>query len=152
MRLPKTAIHSSVLSYGTGAIANYTTPGGAEVLLPNVSVIQRQAAQAFASVRHDLTGPVVQVENGAPTSQPLATYLTGVLNGMGVSTRQAETAPRTDHGANHVYLNSAVTREAPPLAYVLSEMLNCKIASKAFAGSAATIVVILGSSFPNVQP
>lgn len=152
LRLPRPAIRTAVLSYSSGEITNYTTAGGAMVLLPNSAAIQREAHRVFAGVLAPLRGTVVQVEDGAPTTQPLATYFSVVLQGMGVSTLAPETAARTDYRDNHVYVNTAVTRQAPALAYILSEMLGCQVQREAIPASSAPVVVILGAVFPNVSP
>jgi LCP family protein required for cell wall assembly len=152
LRLPRTAIHSQVLSFSTGAIANWTTPGGAAVLLPNPEVIRAEAAQLFSGALAAMQGATVQVEDGAPTDQPLATYFTSVLQGMGVATLPPETAARTDYRQNHVYVNTEVTRRAPAVAYQLAEMLGAPLAFAPFPSSQADVVVVLGAAFPDVVP
>jgi LCP family protein required for cell wall assembly len=155
LRLPRASIAHAVLGYGTGAVRNYTTPGGAEVLLPDEQAIHRIVSRAFAPVLRYMGQATVQVENGAPTQQPLAGYLSGVLDGMGVRTLPALQAPRTDHTADEVYWNTAVAGGAarpPVLAHMLARMLGARVVARAVPSSRAQIVVVLGSAFPKVQP
>jgi LCP family protein required for cell wall assembly len=154
LHLPKTSIASAGLDYASGAVTNYTTAGGAEVLLPHPAAIAKVVRPLFAPVLRDMTQAEVQVENGAPTSQPLATYFSQVLQGMGVTTLPAVQAPTTDYARSLVIWNTAAASGAQPpaMAYILAQMLNAQITQKPVAGTPAPIVVILGGSFPKVQP
>ncbi len=154
LQLPKSNINTTVFEYPT--ITNWTTPGGAEVLLPNSAAVQQIVQQDFQGVLSAMRGMTVQVENGAATQQPLATYFTGVLQGMGVKTLPAETAARTDYRENHVFVNTAVLtlghgQPIPTEADMLGQMLNAQVQQQAFPDSQAQIVVILGAAFPSVQ-
>ncbi|MDI3298714.1 MAG: LCP family protein [Bacillota bacterium] len=46
--LPQERIASGLLDYAHGAVSNWVTPGGADVLLPHPDAIQRLVAQVFA--------------------------------------------------------------------------------------------------------
>ncbi len=147
-------ITHAVLDYSNGAVSNYTTGGGAEVLLLHAAAAHRVIADAFAPELTDMGAATVQVENGAPTSQPLATYFTGVLDGMGVRTLPADQAPQTDLTRNEVIWNTAATggRGSPPVeADMLAEMLDTQLVAQAVPNSRAQIVVLLGSHFPKVS-
>ena len=152
LHLPKAAIHTSVLSYSTGAIANWVTPGQADVLLPNVSVIHQETAALFSGVLRGLRGVTLQVEDGAAGNQPRATYFTGVLQAMGMATLPPQTASRMNYRHNHVYVNTAVAHTVPEVAPILGEMLGCMVQTQSIPGSSARVVVVLGAAFPNVQP
>lgn len=145
-----------VLDYRSGAVTNYTTSGGAMVLLPHAHVIAGIVHQTFGGVLGHMGKFSVQVENGAPTTQDLATYFSGVLDRMGVQTLTPEQAARTDHAHNHVYVNTAVLHlgraPLPTEAVMLGQMLGSQATLRRFASSRAQIVVVLGSAFPRVVP
>ncbi len=154
LKLPKSSIKTAVPDYTNGAVSNYTTGGGAEVLLPHPAAIAKVVEPLFAPVLADMTQAEVQVENGAPTNQPLATYFSQVLQGMGVTTLPAEQAARTDYTRSEVIWNTSVSKgqQPPTLAYILAQMLNAKIVQQPMPASTAPIVAILGKNFPKVQP
>jgi LCP family protein required for cell wall assembly len=154
LKLPKSAIAHAVLDYSTGAVSDYTTSGGADVLLPHAAAIAKVVQATFGPVLAHMTEAPIQVENGAPTDQPLATYFSDVLKGMGATVLPARQADRTDYAANVVYWNTAAAggRQPPVLAYMLAQMLNTQLTVKSLPAEQAPIVVILGSSFPKVQP
>lgn len=153
IRLPKTALSTRVLALEPGTVSAITTGGGADVLQPHEAVIRRDVRSLFAPELSYMSAATIQVEDGAPTQQPLATYFSQVLDGMGAHTLPAEQAARTDRKLNHVYWNSAAATGPPPvLAHILAAMLDAKLTTQAFPGSRAPIVVILGSAFPKVQP
>jgi LCP family protein required for cell wall assembly len=154
IQMPKSAIQSGGLDYNSGSVTDYTTSGGADVLLPHPANIAKVVQPLFAPVLSKMTEAEVQVENGAPTNQPLATYFSQVLQGMGVTTLPAEQAPRTDYAQNEVIWNTSVSHGAQPpaLADILSQMLNTTITQQPMPNTTAPIVVILGKPFPKVQP
>lgn len=153
LKLPKSSIQSGVLSYQSGAVTNYTTSGGAEVLIPHAGPIKQIVQKTFLALLSRMDKMTVQVENGAPTSQPLAIQFSSILEGMGVDTLPAEQAAQTDLKDNSVYVNTSVVhiRRNAPLpaeAVILGQMLGTQVQTQAFPASQAQIVVILGSAYP----
>jgi hypothetical protein len=153
LHLPRTAIQHAVPNYANGSVSDAMTTGGADVLLLHPTALHRLVTKVFAPVLGHMGEASVQVENGAPTQQDLATYFSHVLDGMGATTLTPEQAAHTNHHANEVFWNSAVTggRPAPALAYMLAQMLQTRMVVKARPESKAQIVVVLGSVFPKVQ-
>jgi LCP family protein required for cell wall assembly len=154
LKLPKSSIPSAAPTYQDGTVSNYTTSGGADVLLPHPAAIAKLVQSLFGPILGYMTQAEVQVENGAPTSQPLATYFSQVLQGMGVTTLPAEQAARTDYAKSEVIWNTAVAKgqQPPTLAYMLAQMVNARILQQPMPSTAAPIVVILGKNFPKVKP
>jgi LCP family protein required for cell wall assembly len=155
LHMPTGSITHAVLDYQNGAVSNYTTGGGADVLLLHAAAAHRVITGAFGPELAKMGAATVQVENGAPTSQPLATYFTGVLDGMGVRTLPAEQAAQTDLTRNEVIWNTAAPGgggRPPAEADMLAEMLDTQLVAQAVPASRAQIVVLLGSQFPKVQP
>ncbi len=154
LQLPRSSIHSGVFDYTSGAVSNYTTAGGAEVLLLHQSVARGIVQQAFGSLLARMTRMTVQVQDGT-TAQKAGAYFTGVLQNMGVQVLPSMPAPRTDLANNHVYVNTAVVHLAraaalPTEAVILGQMLGTRATAQKIAGSQAQIVVQLGSAFPSV--
>ena len=153
INLPKSSITSGVLDYNSGSVTDYTTGGGAQVLLPHPDKIAKVVQPLFAGVLRDMTAAEVQVQNGAPTTQPLATYFSQVLQGMGVTTLPAVQADNQNYAHSEVIWNTAHAQGNPPsLAYILAQMLGVQIQQQPVQGTTAPIVVILGKDFPKVQP
>jgi LCP family protein required for cell wall assembly len=153
LQLPRTSIHTAVLDYKSGAVQGWTTPAGADVLLPNLDVIHQVTRQAFSGLLAPLGELTVQVFNGTPSPKPLATDFSQTLASMGVHTLPAGPADRSDYKDNQVFLNTAVLHLAPgqPVpteAYMLGQMLGTSVQQASFPQSQAQIVVILGAAFP----
>ncbi len=155
LKVPKANIKTGVLDYSSGAVSNYTTSGGAEVLLPHAAAIHSVVTATFPALLAHMGKLSVQVENGAPTNLPLAGDFSTILDGMGVNTLPAMQADRTNYQHNHVYVNTAALqlRRGQPLpteAYILAQMLDVTPRVTSDPASSAQIVVILGSSFPHL--
>lgn len=56
LRLPSGAIGHVVLQYSNGAVSNWVTPGGADVLLPNSTAIHQVLAQVLGPILPALEG------------------------------------------------------------------------------------------------
>ena len=154
LQLPQSSIATTV--FAAPQISDWTTPGNADVLLPNPPQFQQAVQQTFPGLLGAMGALTVQVENGAATTQDLATYFTGVLQGMGVTTLAPETAAQTDYKDNQVYINTAVTgsqrgQVVPTEAYILGQMLGTPVQDFGFPASQAQLVVILGAAFPSIQ-
>jgi LCP family protein required for cell wall assembly len=157
LQLPRSSIHTAVFNTPVGntpgAVVPFVTKGGADVLLPNDAVIQQIVQQNFQGLRAPLGQYVVQVFNGTPSPDPLATEFSKVLNGMGVQTLQAAPADRTDYANNEVFINTsrlqlAPNQPVPVEAYMLAQMLDTQVQQGPVPQSQAPIVVILGQSYP----
>ncbi len=149
LHVPKTQIQQGVLDYSSGAVRNYTTGGGAEVLLANAPVVHRIVSQVCADILAYMTKYSVQVQ--AATQKEAADY-TQVLANMGVAT-VAPTVAAQRPAHNAVYLNTAVLQQVPGAstpteAYILGHMLGTTAEARRIPGSSAQIVVVLGSQFP----
>lgn len=151
LHVPTGSIAHAVLDYQSGAVSNYTTGGGAEVLLLHAAAAHRVIAADFAPELGYMRAATVQVQ----AAQPAAGYFTGVLAGMGVRTLPAGSAPQPGRRGNEVIWNSAAPGgggSPPVLADILAEMLDTHLAVQAVPSSRAEIVLRLGSAFPKVQP
>jgi len=134
-----------------GSVRNYTTSGGADVLLPDAAAIHAVVASSFPAVLAHMRDAAVQVDNG--TDRPgLATFYSGVLQGMGATTEPPGVAPASPSGyaQNEVFVNRRILSYIPALADMLAEMLDAKLATASFPQTRAGIVVILGNSFPPI--
>ncbi len=166
VKLPPSAITHAVLGYSqaycqangineptacNGAVSNYTTSGGADVLLPNKAAIQAVVRQNFAAVLGHMRDTPIQVYNGT-NRQGLASYYSTVLQGMGATTETPANAPSSPSGYpnNEVFVNSHVRSSVPATADILGAMLNAKVATASFPQTQAGVVVILGNSFPPI--
>jgi hypothetical protein len=154
LHLPTSSIAHAVLDYKSGAVSGTTTSGGADVLELHQAAAQKVVSQAFAPVLAHMGETTAQVENGAPTSQPLGGYFSDARKGMGAITLPAVQAPRTDCSESQVIWNTAASGggSPPPLADMLAQMLETHLVSQPVPSSQAQVVVILGSQFPKVQP
>ena len=149
LHVPKTQIQQGVLGYSSGAVQNYTTKGGADVLLANAPVVHQIVSQVSGDILAYMSKYSVQVQAG--THKEAADY-TNVLANMGVKTLPPTTRAQSPQN-NAVYLNTAVVRPAPGAAppaeaYILSHMLGTTVQDKRIPGSRAQIVVVLGAQFP----
>ena len=156
LQVPDGNVQTAVMTYEStsapNAVVNYTTSGGAEVLLPVASVIHQTVTQSFAPVLSVFDRMTVQVENGAPTNQDLATQFSAILQNMGVQTLTPEQAAQTNLTANRVFVNSAVVRRGaraplPREAVMLGQMLGSQPQVARIPSSQAQIVVELGSDY-----
>ncbi len=151
LRLPSGNVQNTVLSY-PGAVNPYTTSGGALVLLPDEAAIHQIVSQMFPRVLADISQMSVQVQNGAPTNQDLATQFSQILQTMGVHTLPAEQAAQTNLTANEVFVNTAAVHLGPrqPLpteALMLGQMLGTQPQTASLPSSSAQIVVELGTDY-----
>jgi len=151
LQLPQSSIESTVPSYQSGAISNYTTSGGAEVLLPNEGVLKTLARQTFPAVLSDMDQMTVQVEDGVPSDPSAGADYAEMLQGMGVQTLPPTAAPEpaTDCA---VYVNTSVAHlgrgaPLPTEAVILGQTLGTQPQLQALADSQAQIVVVLGSDY-----
>jgi len=154
LKVPKASIHSGVFDYTSGAVTNYTTSGGADVLLLHPGPAGQIVQQTFGTLLHQMTPLTVQVQDGT-AAQKAGAYFTGVLQNMGVQTQPSVPAAQTDLKDNHVYVNTAVvhlsrTAALPTEAVILGQMLGTQAETQSIPGSRAQIVVELGSAFPSV--
>lgn len=154
VHLPAGSISTTVLGLDDGTVAPYVTSGGADVLVPDEAAIHRAVAGLFAPDLALMRQATVQVENAAPTTQPLATYFSQVLEGMGATTLAAAPAPVADQARNAVYWNPAAAGSAgpPAMAYMLAAMLGTQVRTQAVSGTRAPLVAVLGQAFPKVEP
>ncbi len=166
VRLPSRAITHNALGYPAsycqanginepsacnGAVTNYTTSGGADVLLPHAAEIHAVVRQSFPAVMRHMTDATVQVYNG--TKRPgLADYYSTVLQGMGATTEAPANAPPSASGypVNEIFVNSHVLGHTPALADILGASLGAKVQTASFRQTSAGVVVILGNNFPPI--
>jgi len=134
-----------------GSVSNYTTSGGADVLLPDKSAIHAVVQSTFPAVLEHMKDTAVQVYNGTGRSGP-ATFYTQVLQGMGAVTEPPAPAPASAGGypQTEVFVNRSVLRQTPALAYILAESLGARLGVASFPTTKAGVVVILGQNFPPV--
>ena len=149
LHVPKANIQTGVLDYTSGAVTNYKTAGGADVLLGHESVIHQIVAKVCADILQYMGKNSVQVE--ASTARE-ASHYSAVLQNMGVSTVTPTVSDQSVTG-NAVYVNTAVVHPAagagtPSEAYILGRMLGTTATEKSIPASSAQIVVVLGSKFP----
>lgn len=154
LQLPKSSIHSAVFDYSNDAVTNYTTPGGADVLLLHQQPAAQIVRQNFTPLLAQMETASVQVEDGTP-GQRAGAYFTGVLQGMGVPTLPPVAAAQSSLKGNQVVVNRAVLTAAggsnvPVEATILAQMLGTTVQTARVPGSRADIVVQLGSAFPSV--
>lgn len=97
MRIDNSRIQKGTLGYADKAVADYTTHGGAEVLLGNPPVIKQIVSRMFAPALSYLqAGASVRVDNG--NGYPLAATNYGkILAGMGVQVVPPGDADRKDY-------------------------------------------------------
>ncbi len=156
LRLPKASIQTAVLDPSTGAVQGETI-NGADVEVPQLSVIHQMVSQDFSALLRPMGQLTVQVLNGTPSPAPLATdFSEQVLQPMGVQTLPGAPADRTDYKDNEVILNTAVYtpgrgQPIPTEAYMLGQMLGAQVQQAPVPGSQAQIVVILGSAAPPME-
>jgi len=154
LHVPSSAIRSGVFDYSSGAVTNYTTSGGADVLLLHQRVAHGIVQNTFGDLLSKMDQMAVQVEDGTPAQQAGA-YFTGVLQNMGVQTLPWIPAAQTSLKNNHVYVNTAVVHLArsaalPTEAVILGQMLGAQAQTRRIPGSRAQVVVELGNAFPSV--
>ena len=166
VHLPSSAISHSALGYPesycqanginepsacNGAVTNYTTSGGADVLVPHKAAIQAVVRQSFPAVLKHMSDATIQVYNGTNRTG-LAGYYSTVLQGMGAMTEPPANAPRSASGypANEVFVNSRVLSRTPALADILGASLGAKVQTASFPQTQAGLVVILGNNFPTI--
>lgn len=150
LHVPKANIHEGVLTLASGALRNYTTGGGAQVLLENPAVVHQTVAQVCAGLLQEMGPYTVQVE--AATSREASDYAT-ILANMGVSTVTPQVSAQVGSG-NAVYVNTALPQSAAVStsaeAYILAHMLGTTAQRRSLPRDAGQIVVVLGSGFPKI--
>ena len=166
VHLPSSAISHSALGYPesycqanginepsacNGGVTNYTTSGGADVLLPHTAAIHAVVRQSFPAVLQHMQDAPIQVYNGTNRTG-LAGYYSTVLQGMGATTEPPGNAPLSAAGypVNEVFVNNRVLGHTPALADILGASLGAKVRTAAFPQTKAGVVIILGKNFPSI--
>lgn len=134
-------ISRAVLQYENKAVYGYTTPAGADVLLPNHDVVRAITRQLFEpSYAYLKEGGEIRVDNG--NGYPgAASHFTRVLKGMGAQVQEPGDADRADYPASIVRANS---RAALPQARFIAALLGAKVEE---GKGEPDIVVTLGRDY-----
>ncbi len=148
LRLPSSSIQHAVLQYSNGAVSNYTTGGGAEVLLPHEAAIHAVVASLFGPELTALQGVPVQVESGSAVNAATAATFTQVLSGIGVDVLTPAQGASTPHKNSHVYWNTAVKLQARDVvaAKMVASMLGTTADPVRMPKVRAPVVAVLGGS------
>ena len=144
-----TAVRQEVLGYQNKAVTDYTTGGGAEVLLPDKAVVQGIVRELFADTLSYLqAGAGVRVDNGSGFPSA-ATEYTRLLAAMGASVLP----PGKATGVYSSARVQAYTRDPARLdeARLLAGMLGTSL-ELVDGPESADVVVTLGRDYPAYAP
>jgi LCP family protein required for cell wall assembly len=152
LHLPAGAIQRAVLQYSNGAVSNYTTPGGAEVLLPHEAAIHQVVSKLFAPELAALQGVPIQLEASSTGSSTAAT-VSQVLSGFGLDVLPTSSAPATSPATtspanSHVYWNTAMPLQARDVvaAKMVAGMLGTTADPMRLPSVNAPVVAVLGGA------
>ncbi|HZT95836.1 MAG TPA: LCP family protein [Chloroflexota bacterium] len=142
---PKSHQQRSALNYADNAVSNYTTPGGAEVLLPNWPRIHALTRAMFRDPR--LATSSIEVLNGTGTSGQAAAMSTW-LQACGFRVGSIGNAASINFGHTEVIRNTAASGNNY-VARMASDLLQTPLLSRSMPGTSAPVVVIVGADWNN---
>lgn len=140
MTAPKSHVRREGLNYANGAVTNFTTAGGADVLQPNWPKIHWIARSLF----HDpqLAAARVDVLNGSSITGQ-ASLLGHWMTSCGFRIESVANAPRTNYEYTKVIRNTSVGG-GDYVARMAGNLLGKRVISQAVPGASAPVVVIVG--------
>jgi LCP family protein required for cell wall assembly len=142
---PKSHTKHLGLNYSNNTVSNFTTAGGAEVLLPNWPAIHSISRHLFYDPR--LKSAQVEVLNGTGTP--------GEADSLGQWMRQSGfKVPSVGNADNPNYQHTEVIRNASVdggdyVARMAADLLQVKVTSRSVPGSHYPVVVIVGADWTN---
>jgi LCP family protein required for cell wall assembly len=131
------------LNYTNGAVSNYVTPAGADVLLPNWPRIHWIAHQTFQD--SELGGSSVAVLNGSGIAGAAGT-LTHWLRASGYTVAETGNASSESHTRTEVIQNTAVGGGGF-VARMLGDQLQTRVTPQSFSQIHSPVVVIVGQDW-----
>lgn len=132
------------LNYNDGAVSNWVTPGGADVLLPNWPRIHWIARQTFRNNR--LGSAPVAVLNGSGTSGE-AGALAHWLRASGFRVTTVANADRPNYAHSETILNTSSSGGGGFVARMLADQMRTRVNALSVSGISAPVVVIVGQDW-----
>ncbi len=143
MTTPKSKQQREGLNYANNAVSNFTTSGGAEVLLPNWPVIHSITGKLFHDPR--LAGAPVDILNGTGTSGEAAS-VAAWIHACGFRVGTIGNAGSSTYNRTEVIRNTNVSGGAF-VARMAGDLFQVKPVSRPISGSQAPVVVIVGADW-----
>ncbi len=138
MTAPKSHVHRSALNYANNAVSNYTTAGGADVLLPNWPRIHWIARQTFQDP--DLASRPIAVLNGSGMPGAAA-QAAAWMRASGFDVTQVANAASSGYTQTHVIKNNS-RGGGDFVARMAGDLLGAHVTAQSLPYSQPVVVIV----------